>query len=224
MLDFLRQNDCSRLVCCGDIVGYGPDPAACIESLRANRVSVVCGNHDAAAVGRKSTDDFSTAAAQAIVWTRGVLRDDDVLFLENLPLTERLNPFLFVHGAPGEPEAFDYILSIRDAQDALEDCTDRLCIVGHTHQPLVAELVNGEPLQILRPDRFIVRDNARYLVNVGSVGQPRDGDPRACCAIYDTASGEFSFHRLPYDVTAVQSRIRSAGLPEFLAARLASGC
>ncbi len=223
VLQFLEKSDCSQLVCCGDIVGYGPDPAACIETIRRCRARVVCGNHDAAAVGRKDIAEFSSAAAEAIVWTREALREADLIYLGNLPLTDRFDPFFIAHGSPGEPDQFEYVFSLRDAQEALEDCTDPVCLVGHTHRPLVVEIANGSPAAAVQAQRFPLRDGARYLVNPGSVGQPRDGDPRACCMIYDSAAAEMSLHRLPYDVTSVQEKIRAAGLPEFLAARLSSG-
>jgi diadenosine tetraphosphatase ApaH/serine/threonine PP2A family protein phosphatase len=223
VLEFFEKSDCSRLLCCGDLVGYGPDPAACIETVRRSRARVVCGNHDAAAVGRKDVGDFNSAAAEAIAWTRDALRESDTIYLENLPLTDRFAPFHIVHGSPSEPEAFEYILTLRDAVEAIGDSTESICVVGHTHLPLAVEEVNGSPAKALKGQRFEVREEGRYLVNVGSVGQPRDGDPRACCALYDANAGEFSFHRVPYDVAAVQAKIRQAGLPEFLAARLSSG-
>jgi diadenosine tetraphosphatase ApaH/serine/threonine PP2A family protein phosphatase len=220
---FLEKAGCSRLICCGDIVGYGPDPSACLETVRRIRARVVCGNHDAAAVGRKGTADFSPTAAEAIAWTRDALRESDAIYLQNLPLADRFDPFFIVHGSPGDPGQFEYVQTLRDAEDALEDCTDSICLVGHTHHPLAVEQSNGSPARLVKTQRFALRDGARYLINVGSVGQPRDGDPRACCAVYDSTAGEVEFHRLPYNVEAVQAKIRDAGLPEFLATRLGSG-
>lgn len=222
VVELLRGRGATGFLCAGDIIGYGPDPVACIELVRGLRATVVAGNHDWGAVGRYPATSFNEFARAALAWTAEQLGEGEAAFLDSLPLVEEADPCHLVHGAPSAPDAWDYVFSAREAAEEMDSFNLPLCIVGHSHYPFAAERRDGVT-RLLPLTGFAVRPDGRYLVNVGSVGQPRDGDPRACCALFDTATREFSFFRVAYDVPAVQARMRRAGLPGFLAERLAGG-
>lgn len=219
----LRDKGATRFMCCGDIVGYGPDPNRCIETIRGMDCACVAGNHDYAAVGSIPIRDFQSAAANAIRWTRDQLTESSRLYLENLPLTCREEPLFIVHASPSAPGAWEYVLTLREAVREMERCEDHVCVVGHSHRPLVIERLPGKAARLLHEDVFDIQPGAKYFINAGSVGQPRDGDPRACALLYDAGNRSMTRLRIAYDVAAVQVKMRAAGLPEFVASRLETG-
>ncbi|MFO7637701.1 MAG: metallophosphoesterase family protein [bacterium] len=222
VVELLRGLGATSFLCAGDVVGYGPDPAACVGLLRELGVTVVAGNHDRAAVGREGPAGFNSLAREVLEWTTARLTRDDAGYLDALPLAADAGPFHLVHASPSDPGNWRYICSAEDAEPELDAFSLPACVIGHSHRPLVVERQGGE-IRTLRATRFELRPGARYLVNVGSVGQPRDGDRRACCALYDTDSREFNFHRVEYDIERVQRRMRRARLPDYLVTRLARG-
>ncbi len=217
-----------RFLSMGDLVGYGADPRAVLERVRGLELQVSAGNHDWATAGVISCDRFNEAARVAVEWTQGALNDDEKAYLRALPLTVIGNGLTLAHGTLSHPELFRYLLDRVTACDQAELMTTPILFVGHTHLPVVYEIdarrdrcrttmLTGDISQIkLRKDR-------RYVINVGSVGQPRDGDPRASCGILDSEDGTLEVIRLEYDVETAQRKIRQAGLPEKLAARLEAG-
>ena len=223
VLDFLHKQDVGTYLCCGDIVGYGADPRSCIERMAQLRGPVVAGNHDWGAIGRVPAGDFNSAARASLAWTIEQLHENDVSYLDSLALTEEFDPFYMVHSSPSAPRQWEYVFMLRDAEAEMKYFSSNVCLVGHSHYPFAVEKRGHSPARLLRNEGFEVRPDAKYLVNVGSVGQPRDGDPRSCCATYDTKTRLMSTRRLDYDVGKAQDKIRSAGLPEFLAERLAAG-
>jgi len=223
VLDHLSGKGASEYLCCGDLVGYGPDPAACLKRLRRLKLTVVAGNHDQGILGQTPVSAFNRAAQAAITWTRKQLKEDDFAFLDSLPLVERRGSFCLVHGSPSAPEHWEYIFSVREAAEEMSYFSENCCIVGHSHYPFAVERRNGDDVHLLAHSGFELKPELKYLVNAGSVGQPRDGDPRACCLLFDTSTKVMTFHRVEYDIASVQVRVRAAGLPEFLATRLASG-
>lgn len=213
-----------RLVCLGDFVGYGPDPNACVERLRPQLAAAVAGNHDLAALGRRPIDDFNLLAQEAIVWTQQAMDGSTRAYLEGLADRTELEGLLLVHGSPRQG-VDEYILDARTARASFVSSGFRVALVGHTHQPALFEEVNHrvrvrgllpEVPVTLAPDR-------RYIVNVGSVGQPRDGDPRAACALVDTAAAQVTLYRVPYPIETTQRKMEAAGLPLPLIQRLAVG-
>lgn len=213
-----------RIWSTGDIVGYGAEPNACVRRLRDLASAVVMGNHDAAAIGRLEISGFGAAARRSAYWTRGQLEADSLEYLRALPLTTQVEGARLVHGAPGEPEAWDYLFSAIQAEFEFGSFGEWLCFVGHTHQPVVYELTPaGVEVPGLNGDALVLDPTRRYIINVGSVGQPRDGDPRASFGVLDTARRTLEIRRIPYDVAKAQEKIRAAGLPERLAERLAFG-
>jgi diadenosine tetraphosphatase ApaH/serine/threonine PP2A family protein phosphatase len=219
----LRDRGATRFICCGDIVGYGADPNLCVETVQRLHFTCVAGNHDYGAVGKVPIDRFNSAATEALLWTRSQLTESNRLYLKSLPLTAQEGQLLLVHSSPSAPDAWEYVLTVPEAAAEMEHCAGGVCVVGHSHQPLAVERLPGKPGRLVRQDGFTIRPYAKYLINAGSVGQPRDGDPRACCLLYDDDTQEMTYLRVPYDIRAAAAKIRAAGLPEFLASRLESG-
>jgi diadenosine tetraphosphatase ApaH/serine/threonine PP2A family protein phosphatase len=232
VLDALAPERIDRTLCLGDIIGYGADPSTCLERLQARDAVTVGGNHDLACIGKLDVNWFNDSARAAVVWTRTQLSIADLDTLRRLPLTATVEPFTLVHGTLRHPQRFDYLVDAAQAVDTLTTCRTLICLVGHTHLPCFIEF-DRVPRRLARmltsPQEMAdlayddEPDTRRYLINPGSVGQPRDGDPRASFAIADTDRRRVSFRRVPYDVAAAQRKIRQAGLPEFLAARLEVG-
>ncbi|MCX6840754.1 MAG: metallophosphoesterase family protein [candidate division WOR-3 bacterium] len=219
----LRDSGATQFVCCGDIVGYGPDPNSCVETIRRMHCTGVAGNHDYGVVGKTPLDSFNSSATQALLWTRNLLTESNRLYLENLYLAADDGPLLVVHSSPSVPDAWEYVVTLREAEDEMEYYPDGICVVGHSHQPLAVERTAGGQARLVRQDSFKLRPDAKYFINAGSVGQPRDGDPRACGLLYDTGAQTITRYRVPYDIAAVQAKIRAACLPESLASRLELG-
>ncbi len=219
----LRNEGATEFVCCGDIVGYGPDPNRCVDIVRELGCVGVAGNHDYGVVGYNPLAGFNPAARLAALWTRPLLTEQNRHYLASLPLTVEKGPLLIVHSSPSEPEIWEYVLTVREAADEIDCCSAGVCVVGHSHQPLAVERLPGGQARPVRQYPFLLRSDARYFINAGSVGQPRDGDPRACCLLYDDDARTMACLRVSYDIPAVQAKIRAAGLPEHLAARLATG-
>ncbi len=215
-----------RIICLGDIVGYNPNPNECVEIIRQRNILSIMGNHDSRVAELEDAGDFNLQAARAVYWTRQVLTPENREFLSGLPRSRFVdNRFLAVHGWVNDTD--QYILGVNDAQqnfNLLKDLkkSPRLCFFGHTHVPVAymefnstVEPAAGETLKLIK--------GVRYLINPGAVGQPRDRDPRASFAVYDTKASEVSFHRVDYDIQSTADKILEAGLPERLAERLKLG-
>jgi diadenosine tetraphosphatase ApaH/serine/threonine PP2A family protein phosphatase len=219
--DIEERGGAEEMWCLGDIVGYGPDPSACIALLRKYEHLCVAGNHDWAAIGKVDISDFNPEAAAACLWTGSQLSEDDVRFLDSLPLTLNCGVFTIVHGSPREP-IWEYVLSTQSAQANFRFFDTRYCLIGHSHVPLVFELVGQSCLLRELPAELELGEN-RLIINPGGVGQPRDGDPRAAYAIYDDEGGKVYHYRVAYDIEATQKRMVEYGLPKFLVTRLSYG-
>lgn len=234
VLDFLRNQEVTEYVCLGDIVGYGADPDECVRRIRELRACVVAGNHDHAAVRQTPLETFNDVARRALLWTRQRLTPDSQAYLRALELVEFLpaHSFRLVHGSPSAPRAWHYIESWSDVEYELGFFSDRACLVGHSHVPFVAcgdTIRHRVPIDEVQARRItelefeLPNQGAKFLLNVGSVGQPRDGDPRACVVTFTPRTHRMQFHRVEYDIAAAQRKIRAAGLPEILAYRLTLG-
>jgi len=214
------------VLCLGDFVGYGPDPVACVERVRPLLRAAVLGNHDAAALETRDAvaAKFNPFAYEAVVWTRRQLTPAVRGYLDGLPQRATPDGFLCVHGSVRDPIE-EYIFDIDTARASFEAASFPWCLVGHTHIPAVfvqaGQSVIGEPLLPDHPVRLAA--DRRYIINVGSVGQPRDGDPRAAYAWLDTEAQTVNLVRLAYPVARTQEKMRQAGLPPMLAERLAYG-
>jgi len=223
MGDIERKGGVDELWCLGDIVGYGPDPCRCIELLREYNHVCVIGNHDLAAIGKMELSYFNPYAATACQWTTEQLSQDDIAYLEGLPLTVDKDEFLLVHGSPAAP-VLEYVMSTSIAARNLDFFKSKYCLVGHTHAPAVFKEEKGGCLSVnFSPGIGMVLGASRMIINPGGVGQPRDGDPRASYAIYDSEGRVLRLYRIPYDIGATQDRMMQAGLPIHLITRLEAG-
>mgnify|MGYP001611706522 CR=1 FL=1 len=224
----LREERVEHWVQVGDVVGYGADPIACIELVRELRCTVCLGNHDAAVVGFIPTEYFNHFARRAIEWTRDRLRPSDMEFLRSLPLKVEHPHYTVVHGSLHMPEQFGYVFSPVEAADSIAKQRTKVAFVGHSHIPAIyLHRHGGSPRDlhcIYEPEMEVdITEHDRALVNVGSVGQPRDEDSRAAFAIYDTDTHVVRISRVEYDIATAQTKIRAAGLPSVLADRLSLG-
>jgi diadenosine tetraphosphatase ApaH/serine/threonine PP2A family protein phosphatase len=223
LADIEQKGGVEELWCLGDIVGYGPDPCQCIELLRKCKHVCVVGNHDLAAIGKVEPTYFNPMAAAACQWTAGQLGPGDIHYLEKLPLTIEKGDFLLVHGSPMEP-VWEYVVSAGIAARNFSFLKSQFCLLGHSHVPVAFKEEDNSCLPIqLSPGIGLVLGDDRMIINPGAVGQPRDGDPRASYAIYDDESQIIRLHRIPYDITATQTKMMKAGLPVHLATRLEAG-
>ncbi len=219
----IDELECDRIVCLGDVVGYGPFPNECCDIIQQKADICIIGNHDHAAIGRTSIEYFNKYAKSAIWWTADELTDDHKEFLQNLPDQVEENDLLFVHAAPIEPLSWNYILTLYDAQDNFDAFDNKACFIGHSHKPVLYSYEDGEfPSHEPGPNLKLF-DGFRYIVNVGSVGQPRDNNPKSCFGVYDIESGLFQFERVAYDLRETQAAMEEKKLPTFLIERLALG-
>jgi diadenosine tetraphosphatase ApaH/serine/threonine PP2A family protein phosphatase len=209
-------------LCLGDVVGYGPDPARAIEAVRALKMVTVRGNHDDAAVDPAGARHFNAWARDAILWTRERLTEDELGFLDGLPYTARVDNVLLVHASPSAPAEWRYVLSSRAAVPEFDAFEQAVCLIGHSHSPMIVALAGSGAHELLTDETAIER-GTRYLVNVGSVGQPRDGDPRAAYAILDLERMHVRIERTAYDADTTRRKILESGLPRFLGDRLLEG-
>ena len=210
--------------CLGDIVGYGADPQPCLQRIRATTAQILRGNHDAAVAGTQSLDGFNPVAREAAIWTAGQLTSTERELLAAFPLKLERDGVLLVHAEPGNPEAWEYVYSAIEARNALAATAARICFVGHTHCPLACVEAGGAVSSVEWSENTIeLGDDSRYFFNVGSVGQPRDGDPRACFVLWDADAKTVEFQRVGYDVETAGRKILDADLPRFLADRLVRG-
>ena len=222
--DIERRGRVEETWCLGDIVGYGPDPHQCLELLQRYNHVCVTGNHDWAAIGKIDTSDFNPDAAAASHWTTQQLSPEDVEYLQSLSLVIQKGDFTLVHGSPRDP-IWEYLFSTSTAKENFACFQSQFCLVGHSHMPLIFEysedgtcalnkVVAGTTLRLAKN---------RLIINPGGVGQPRDGDPRASYAIYDSETSAIMYYRIPYDIAVTQAKMIKYGLPLHLVTRLSYG-
>jgi len=211
-----------KVVCLGDIVGYGADPGECIELTRGISDIIIAGNHDFAAVGKTDIDFFNPVAKEAAIWTGGILSTEHINFLKSLPLVGKTSDVHFVHSSLYNPDEWRYLLDLHNAQIDFRIMKKDILFVGHSHIPLVFEDRNGK-INLITDPEINLEQNAKYIINPGSVGQPRDHDPRASFAVFDSEDRYLKIIRLDYNIQKAQMKIRAAGLPEILAERLSYG-
>jgi predicted phosphodiesterase len=223
MGDAQRRGGCDVTWALGDLVGYGPDPSTCLELLRSYPLLAVAGNHDHAAIGKLDPSEFNSAAASAARWTAAQLSENDVEFLDRLPLVAVCEPFTLVHGSLRAP-VWEYLLSGESALATLALLETRYCLVGHSHIPFICQENQGAPCFVeFTEDDVIELDERRWIINPGGVGQPRDRDPRPSYAIYDSEAGTIERHRVTYSIRDTQQKMELAGLPRYLIDRLSHG-
>ena len=226
----LAEGKYDEVLCLGDLVGYGPDPNAVISRIQPLAGVIVRGNHDKACCGLTDAEDFNFLARAATEWTRSELTPEHSDFLRSLPNGPiRVGGFELVHGSPFDED--EYIFDSLGAVQAFQSAGTSLVFFGHSHHQGGFLLTTDKRLQSIalpaikddEPAGISVHDGVRFLVNPGSIGQPRDGDPRAAFAILDIDQTRVDFYRTPYDLAQTQQKMRAAGLPEPLIARLEIG-
>ena len=210
--------------CLGDLVGYGPKPNECVALLRQHEHISLSGNHDWAALGKLDINDFNDEAQTATLWTMDVMTEETRTFLDALPAKRIIDKFTLAHGSPRSP-VWEYIMDYETALENFSHFDTSYCLVGHTHVPVLLVEQGPNEIAVFNPtyQETIYLEDTRTIINPGSVGQPRDSDPRAAYAILDTEDLTWEFYRVEYPVEKTQKLIRDAGLPEHLATRLAYG-
>ena len=226
----ITQGEYEQVVCCGDLVGYGPDPDPVVDWVREHVTEVIRGNHDKACCGVTEAEDFNEAARVVAFWTRDRLKPENLQYLRNLPRGPAAvaNQLAILHGSPLDED--EYITTCAGASESISFLFHRVSFFGHTHLQGGFLQNSSKAMKALPPPVSLdsarisleVQPDETYYLNPGSVGQPRDGDSRAAFVIYDTA-GIVEYGRAPYDVEATMAKMRQAGLPEFLAYRLSIG-
>ncbi|MCD6725820.1 MAG: metallophosphatase family protein [Solirubrobacteraceae bacterium] len=220
----VEASGAQRIWCLGDVVGYGADPGDCIDLVRANADLCLAGNHDLAVTGALAIDDFALGAAIAAEWTREVLSAERISWLGSLDSSADLGDMALYHASPRDP-VWEYVLGVLLAELCMDAMSARIGLIGHSHVALSFRRPDGEAATgtARRTDEIAQLGGDRWLLNPGSVGQPRDGDPRAAWLLLDDAEGTAQWRRTRYDVEAAAAAIRAARLPDSLAERLQYG-
>jgi predicted phosphodiesterase len=216
-----REQGCTSYICLGDVVGYNANPRECLQIVQSLKCPVVKGNHDDYASSDSSLESFNPLAEVAIQWTRDELTPVEKAWLGALPLISKIRGFTVVHASLEDPGGWGYVLNQLDAAASFSKQTTKLCFFGHTHNPRA--YIKDSSVVGLPFEQLIVEPDKRYFVNVGSVGQPRDGDWRAAYVVFDEEKRMIRLRRLRYDLPKTQGKILAAGLPPRLADRLAYG-
>ena len=210
-----------QIVCLGDVVGYGANPKECLDIVRGMNIPVVKGNHDEYIGVEEDPEGFNDAAAEAVSWSRNQLLPDDRKWLRDLKYFRLVANFSIVHATLDAPQRWGYVFEKLEAAASFTYQNTQVCFFGHTHVPVA--FIREVGVRGGTYSKFRVEPGKKYFVNVGSVGQPRDGDPRAGYVVYDLVAGTIELRRLTYDIATAQKKIRAAGLPDRLADRLSSG-
>lgn len=222
VLKDIKKKKITDILFLGDAVGYGPDPDECVEILNSECNVLLAGNHDWAVLGLTDIDFFNPYAKAAILWTRGKISKENFAILKTFLISKEIEDkkIFLVHSTPKEPEEWHYLLTLWDAAVNFHYFDNKICLLGHSHHPFIIErLPSGE--MVTYRNEAKIGDTERYIINVGSVGQPRDGDPRACYAVIDNES--VKLHRVEYDIEKTQNKMRMFGLPIPLIERLEIG-
>ncbi len=217
------KNQCTHYVCLGDIVGYNANPRECLNLVRDMDCPVVKGNHDEMASREADPGGFNALAEEAISWTRAQLPPEDKEWLRELKFVRQVRDFTIVHATLDTPTKWGYVFNQLDAAASFNYQHTQLCFYGHTHSPRCYVRLADRSVQVAPFEKLRLEQSKKYFINVGSVGQPRDGDWHASYAIYHADRGYVELRRLEYDIQTAQQKILAAGLPLRLAERLAVG-
>jgi predicted phosphodiesterase len=223
-LEAIAGSEAEEVWCLGDLVGYGADPDACVELARRHVAVCLAGNHDMAVAGELQLDEFTRGASVAAQWTREVIDPTNLAYLAELEPQGREESIGLYHASPRDP-VWEYVLSALLAELCLDAQRDRVCLIGHSHVASAFVRHEGEPAtgKPCREGARLDLSDSEWLLNPGSVGQPRDGDPRAAWLLLDLDDHRASYHRTPYDVSGAAAAIKAARLPNSLAERLEYG-
>jgi predicted phosphodiesterase len=224
VLKKIEVEACDKIICLGDVVGYGPFPNECVEQVRDKANSNIVGNHDSAAIAMTDISSFNENAGKAIIWTRRQLTSANQHYLADLSLTWSEPGAFFVHASPKNPVEWRYIFLPDDVDDAFHSFNQKVCFFGHTHIPVTYyfDSVHASYFS-LNHTEIDLNETGRFLINVGSVGQPRDGNPQAAFGIYNSNTGIYRHLRVDYDIRKTQKAMEQFHLPRFLIQRLQKG-
>jgi predicted phosphodiesterase len=211
-----------KIICLGDIVGYGADPAECIRITEEISDVILAGNHDFAVCGQTKIEDFNSYAKEAVLWSKNALNEQEIDFLKGLPLTHRDKNIDFAHSSLHRPESWRYLSRTPDTYIDFQIMETQVLFVGHTHTPVIFENT-GTEVKRLTSYEISLSPDKKYIINPGSIGQPRDRDPKASFATFDLEKKLVKIIRVEYDIKETQRKILNAGLPEVLADRLSDG-
>jgi len=219
----LEAQSIEKVFFLGDAVGYGADPNKCIKLIDNLCEIKLLGNHDFVALGLESPQYFNLMAQQSILWTRKELSKKSVQLLADFEMEATFLDYFLVHATPENPSEWNYILTIDDANRNFEYFSQTICFIGHSHQAGIYRRDADGTVTFLQEETYTAEENCRYIINVGSVGQPRDGNRDSCYAIVETDNHSIEFRRVQYDVEKAQEKMKNAALPDFLISRLAKG-
>lgn len=222
VLQDAKQQGCTHYVCLGDIVGYGPNPRECLQMIQELNCPTVIGNHDEYVAKDQALTGFNPMAADGIKWTRDQLNEAEKSWLRNLKYVRTVDPFTIVHATLDLPERWAYVFDKLAAAASFNYQHTAVCFNGHTHVP-IAFIRTPSGIQGGLYTRIRIEVARKYFINCGSVGQPRDRNPKAAYVVFDLANNLIELRRVEYDIAATQKKIRAAGLPESLAQRLEQG-
>jgi len=220
VMEAYKKESIDIYLCVGDVVGYATNPLECIKLVKEITSFTVAGNHDWAVVDLFSINYFNSNAKKAILWTKQNLNDQDKYYLSSLKIIYKNNDLTLVHGSLNKPEDFYYMTDIETAEESFSLLENNLCFIGHTHISGVFVKDKEQRIYYYDPEYIPLKEENKYIINVGSVGQPRDGNPLACYCIFDTDKKEVFIKRKNYDIKSTYNKIIKAGLPLFLAERL----
>src|SRR5215212_4540059 len=221
VLEDIKAQQCTHVACLGDVVGYGANPKECLDIVRNMNIPCVKGNHDEMCSVEDDMEGFNPHAAEAVLWTRQQLTEDDKKWLRDLKYVRLVASFSIVHATLDMPQRWGYVFDKLAAAASFTYQNTSVCFFGHTHVPVA--FVRDSMVRGGTYSKFKVEPGKKYFVNVGAVGQPRDGNPKAGYVVYDADEGTIELRRLDYDIPTAQRKIMEAGLPERLAERLAYG-
>lgn len=207
----------------GDVVGYGANPNECVEKVANSASYALAGNHDHAVLELTDTSSFNPYAKAAIAWTKNAITPSSRKFLESMKLKRFSEDLCFVHATPHQPEKWNYILTLQSARTNFDYFDAPICFIGHSHVPIIITQNSNRECSIHNGLSLKIEENHKYIVNIGSVGQPRDGNPQASFAIYDSEEKTVHIKRVSYDISTAQQKIIDAGIPKYLADRLQYG-
>ena len=218
-----EQQKVDKIHCLGDVVGYGCNPSECLDLVARNCEVKLLGNHEYMVLDLISENFANSVARASMEWTQKQIGDIELSILEDFTVDAVIDDLYFVHSSPRNPEEWNYILTAAEANEAFEDLRHSCCFIGHTHLPMIY-LERTDKLPRVQNGHDILMDaDYRYIINVGSVGQPRDEDPRASYVIFDSKTLDLKFQRVAYDIAATQQKMTEANLPKMLVERLSLG-
>uniref|UniRef100_A0A7C4X9A3 Metallophosphoesterase n=1 Tax=candidate division WOR-3 bacterium TaxID=2052148 RepID=A0A7C4X9A3_UNCW3 len=219
----IKKRRIKNIFCLGDIVGYGANPNECMEICIKEADIIIAGNHDWATVEKTDVSNFNKVAATAVKWTKERIKSEHAKKLQDLPLTYKIENLLLVHSAPEKPEEWHYLFNLEEFERQFQFFNEQICFIGHSHIPTAVYQDDNGYTDFLHENPFPIIKKRRYIINVGSVGQPRDLDPRGCYVIYDGNKNNIEFVRIEYNIPLASQKIIEAGLPEILSERLLVG-